>query len=339
MALQSSLPARVEQLARWEVVAAIGAAAMLVWAVELVLRRRWTASRRVLMDEQLRAVRNAVVAAAALWAVFRGVSALGVGTAPAVAAGLGAIGAATLAGLRVARFAVLQWLFARSRHEGVPMLLVDLFTVLASAVLFGVLLHALFRIEVASLLAGSAVLSVVLGLALQDTLGQLFAGISLQFDRPFRLGDWIEVRFGGEQITGRVLEVSWRATLLMAVGEELVTVPNRTMAQGLVINYAGRTRPFIRGHTFRFALNTDTAEAKRLLVQAALETDGVVHDPAPVAYVTETTDSWLAVRMLIFMTDYGSRLSVGDAFHTRALALLAEHGVPLAAPRLHVTAG
>jgi small-conductance mechanosensitive channel len=334
--LGPSLLERILALTHWHFIAAITGLALLAWAVELVLRRRWNASRRVLMETQVLGMRNALVLAGALWGSTQAVVWLHAGAGVSSAVGFLAIVACMAAGLRVARVCFFQWLFANSQREGVPLLLVDVFTFLASAVMFGVLLHAVFLIEVTSLLATSAVLSVVLGLALQDTLGHLFAGISLQFDRPFRLGDWIEVRVGSDRVSGQVLELSWRATLLLAVGEELVTVPNKMMAQGLLVNFSGRARPFVRGHVFRFPLDVDLGLVKQLLTRAALETKGIAHDPKPVPLVVETTESWLTVKMVNFVTDYGAQYAVGDAYHVRALELLAEHKIQLAAQRIQV---
>lgn len=336
MLLGPSLLTRILELTRWQVMLVIVVMSGVAWLVEAVMRRRWNASRQRLLASQLRALRNSLGVGGVLWLCVQALVRLDAPSWLVIGVGFAAIVTWLHTGLRVARVFVLEWLFANSEREGVPLLLVDIFSLVASAVLFGVLLHTVFLIEVTSLLATSAVVSVVLGLALQDTLGQLFAGISLQLDRPFRLGDWVEVRTGSDRINGQVLEVSWRATLLLAIGEELVTIPNKTMAQGLVSNFSGRERPFVRSHLFRVPLDADVALVKRLLLQAALETKGVMSDPRPVPLLIETTESWIAIKMVNFVSDYGGQFGIGDAYQTRALALLAEHGIRLAAPRIQV---
>lgn len=85
---------------------------------------------------------------------------------------------------------------------------------------------------------------------------------------------------------------------------------------------------------FRFPLDAPLGLAKELLLQAALETKGVVTEPKPVPLLIETTESWVAIKMINFVTDYGSQYTVGDAYQSRALALLEQHGIRLAAPRL-----
>jgi small-conductance mechanosensitive channel len=334
MLLGPSLLARVLELLRWQFGLTLLLVAAICGLVELWLRGRWTASRRALMNAQLLAMRSSLIVSSMLWGLTRALLHQHAPEWAVVAAGFPAIVAWLATTLQVARVFVFQWLFAHSEHEGVPLLLVDIFTIAASGVLFASLLHAVFLIEVTSLLATSAVVSVVLGLALQDTLGQLFAGISLQLDRPFRLGDWIEVRAGGERISGQVREVSWRATQLLAIGEELVTIPNKLVAQGLVLNFSGRERPFVRSHVFRVTLDADLALVKRLLLEAAAETPGVVAEPAPTPLLIETTESWITLKMINYVTDYAAQFTIGDEFQVRALALLARHGVKLAATRI-----
>lgn len=333
MPLDPSLLGRTTDLSRLGLLLGVGVFGLLAWAAYVALRRKWSTSRQQLVRAQLVKMRSAVIVAALSWAASRLLFAV---PAPWLHVGAGFVAAVTIlhAGLRVGHVFLYEWLFAHNTREGVPVLLVDLFTIVASLILFGAVLHTLFLIEVASLFATSAVVSVVLGLALQDTLGQLFAGISLQLDRPFRLGDWVEVRVGGDRISGQVLEVSWRATMLLAITEELVTIPNKAMAQGVVSNFSGRERPFVRSYVFRLRLDADLALAKSELLEAARETKGVLEEPAAVPLVIETTESWVTLKMIVFVDDYGGQFGIGDAFQSRALARLAAAGVALAGPRL-----
>lgn len=338
MLYDPSLLERILALMQWPGPVVITALAALSWASNVVLQRRFSESRRRLMAAQFVALRNALGIGSALWGVGEGLAYAGAAPWVVITVGFLVLVAWLHTGLRVARVFVFQWLFVHSAGEGVPLLLIDLFTLAASLVLFSALLHAAFLIEVTSLLATSAVVSVVLGLALQDTLGHLFAGISLQLDRPFRLGDWVEVRHGSERISGQVLEISWRATSLLALGEELISVPNKTMAQGLVLNFSGRERPFVRGHLFRLPLDAPIDTVKALLTRAARETPGIAPLPAPVPLIIETTESWVAIKMINFITNYGDQYSIGDEFQSRALALLADHGIALATDRLRLEA-
>lgn len=334
--LSTSVTERIFELLQWP-----GAALVLVltagcWGINLVLRGRWAVTRRALMTARFKRLVQSLLAGVALLGaaqVLERVAASAWVTGPV---GFAALVTWIVICLRLARVAALLWLFANSAREGVPLVLVDLFSVVATLVLGGALLHAVFLVEVTSLLATSAVASVVLGLALQDTLGNLFAGISLQVDRSFRLGDWVEVRAGVEKMAGQVLELTWRSTVLLAIGEEIVTIPNRMVAQGLVLNFSGRERPFVRSHLFRVPLDADLQVVRTALLEAARETEGVLAEPSPVPLLIETTESWIALKMINYLNDYGRQFSIGDAYQTRALKKLEAAGVKLATARVLV---
>ena len=84
-----------------------------------------------------------------------------------------------------------QWLFQR-RHGALPPSLLDsVISVVFYGVGLGAIAHYWFKLELTPFLATSAVVGAVVGLALQDTLGNLFAGIALHTEAPFRVGDWV----------------------------------------------------------------------------------------------------------------------------------------------------
>lgn len=325
---------RILELVRWEFIAATLITTALTALAYLALRRRWHDSRRRLVAAELRRLSYAVLVSLVATTAFELLRRTTKLELLGSALGLVALVSWLVAVLRVARVAVFEWLFARSEHEGVPVLLVDLVTLVATLIAGAGLLHEVFGIELTSLLATSAVASVVLGLAMQDTLGHLFAGISLQLDRPFRLGDWVEVRSGSERITGQVLEVSWRATQLIALTDELITIPNKSVAQGLVLNYSGRERPFVRSYVFRVPLDAPLGVVKATLLDAARATDGVLAEPGPIPLVIETTESWVTVKLLYFLADFGRQYTIADDFQVRALEGLAARGIALASARL-----
>ena len=87
------------------------------------------------------------------------------------------------------------------------------------------------------ILAATAVGAVIFGLALQDTLGNLFAGLAIQIEKPFRVGHWVTI--GGKD--GLVSEVTWRATKIRTKAGNFVIVPNSTLARDTITNYSEPT--------------------------------------------------------------------------------------------------
>jgi small-conductance mechanosensitive channel len=238
--------------------------------------------------------------------------------------------------VKTLRIIAYEYLFFTSMKAGVPLLLVNMLTLILSLIAGAWYLTAIFRLDLEPILATSAVLSIILGLALQDTIGNLFAGVSLQFDKPFELGDWIEVRSGGDRIIGRAEEMSWRSVLLRATTDELVTLPNRWLAQAQIINYAGRAVPPLRQQSFRIPHAAPVGIVKEALLRAFKGQVGVLVDPAPAVLLMETTESFLLLKVFYCVEDYGTQFSVADRCLEKALANLREVGIELAKPQLDV---
>lgn len=251
-------------------------------------------------------------------------------------AGFATIVWACIVFIKLSRVLAFEYLFLGSMKAGVPVLLVNIFTLALSIIAGGWILNSIFSVNVTSILATSAVLSIVLGLALQDTLGNLIAGISLQFDKAFEIGDWIEVRNGTDRISGQVFDVSWRATVLNSITDEIITIPNRSMSQWQVSNFSARQRPFLRSHNFRVPFHTDIEKAKAALIVAAYSVPGILKHPAPVVIVTETTDSWIMLKAVYSINDYGLQYGVADRFIANALETLKDTGIPFASNRIIV---
>src|SRR5687767_11212781 len=108
--------------------------------------------------------------------------------------------------------------FRKRKGYDAPSLMRDLFSLVLYVTLGAVILRYTLELSFAALLPGSALLGIVLGLALQDTLGNLFSGISLHADKPFQVGDVIRVG----QHTGVVMSVTWRAVKIKTFSNLIV---------------------------------------------------------------------------------------------------------------------
>src|SRR5262249_59228050 len=100
--------------------------------------------------------------------------------------------------------------------------------------------------EPGSLLTGSAVLTAVIGLSLRDTLGNLFAGVAIQAQRPFEVGDWIQFDDKPAHI-GEVVEINWRVTKVITLDAVEIVVPNAPLGQANIVNYSRPRRWARRG--------------------------------------------------------------------------------------------
>ncbi len=127
-------------------------------------------------------------------------------------------------------------LWSQRRARPLPKILRDVMQGLVFA-LVGLLVLRAAGVEPGSLLTTSALLTAVLGLSLQDTLGNLFAGLAIQAQQPFEVGDWIQFDEHPEHI-GRVLEINWRATRILTLTQVEITIPNALAAKAPLVNYS-----------------------------------------------------------------------------------------------------
>ena len=238
--------------------------------------------------------------------------------------------------VKTCRILLFEYLFLGHMREGVPVLLVNLFSLLMAVSLGGWVATEVLNIHLGPLLATSAMFSLVLGLALQDTLGNLFAGVALQLDKPYELGDWIEVQSGIQKRAGRVHEISWRATVLIGLSDESLTIPNRVMAQAEVSNFSVKGRPIYRSQIFRIPFGAPISKVKDVLTHAASSVSQIRKVPGPTVLVSETTESWISFKLVYSIDDYGSQFEIGNQVLTAAVDALEAANLKPASQRVAI---
>jgi small-conductance mechanosensitive channel len=251
--------------------------------------------------------------------------------------GLVALAAGTVVFIKAAKILVFEYLFLGHGRAGVPVLLVNLMTLILSLLVAGWIATHVFNVQLAPLLATSAIFSVVLGLALQETLGNLFAGISLQVDKPYEIGDWIELNGESSNWIGQVFEITWRATTIIGFADEQITIPNRVMAQSQISNFTRSEKPFLRYQGIKLPLNVDVELARKVLLEAVGSSQGVEKNPPPLIYVSEITESWILFRLLYYITDYGGQFTIRDCILSRCMEALSKNNIPIASQRVSIS--
>jgi small-conductance mechanosensitive channel len=136
----------------------------------------------------------------------------------------------TYLSIRVVNAALFDFAFRLRKGYEAPTLVRNIFTLIAFVILFVVIFNRVYaEINLGALFTTSAIFGVIIGLALQDTLGNFFAGISLHADRPFQVGDVIAV--GAQKITGVVEGATWRAVKIRTFQNHIVLISNSNAAR------------------------------------------------------------------------------------------------------------
>lgn len=186
--------------------------------------------------------------------------------------------------------------------------------------------------DLTGVVATSAVLSVVIGLALQDTLGNLFAGLSLQLDMPFVMGDWVTI---GTH-TGHVVNFTWRATRIQKRTLELVTLPNNVVARESVRNHSRGGQVVAIDERVDVVFEAPPNVARQMLLETLLSCPSVLHSPAP--WVRAESYQDVAVRYWIryWVAEYLDCELVRDEFFSRLWYRLRREGYEFPYPRRSV---
>ncbi len=197
--------------------------------------------------------------------------------------------------------------------------------------IFGVCVAALFKlilpgVSLGAVLTTSAIITAVIGLALQDTLGNLFAGLALHLEKTVQVGDM--VRHG--ETYGTVEELSWRAIKLRTVEGNLLLIPN-SLAGREILEIYPRPGPAI-ARILRVGLEYDASPERALdtLRAAAAGIEGIASAPAPVAYVKSFDSSSVVYELRYWLEDYARYLELDSQMHERVWYALSRANLPIA---------
>jgi small-conductance mechanosensitive channel/CRP-like cAMP-binding protein len=230
----------------------------------------------------------------------------------------------------VVRFAgmAMQTVFRNHQGYAAPVLLESVMGVVLYGVGISVIAHRWFRFELTPFLATSAVLGAVVGLAMQDTLGNLFAGIALHTEEPLRVGDW--VKMGDAE--GRVLQVSWRAVRLLTWYGDTITVPNNEAARHAIRNFSAPAAPHSR--TLAVGVNYHTPPNKVLAVlQEVLDqVDVALKDPAPALRIIGYGDQSIQYEVRYYIASYEHYRRVEGEVYRLIWYHFRRHGIEIPFP-------
>src|SRR5262245_12739298 len=187
-----------------------------------------------------------------------------------------------------------------------------------------------FSAPVGTLIATSGVFAIILGLALQSTLADVFSGIALNLSKAYEVGDWIVLNDG---IEGRVVETNWRATHLLNASNDLVVLPNSGPAKAQPTNLRSPNRT--HGITLRVRVAPTMAPStiSDVMRTALLSSNTIMSTPAPSVEIKSLDSHAVELELSFRVRDFGAaataRHEVYDLIyrHTRAA------GLALAPPR------
>lgn len=208
-----------------------------------------------------------------------------------------------------------------------PKIFIDILRCLLLAVLLLVVLWDA-GIDAGELVTGSALVTAVLGFALKDTLGNVFAGLAIHAEHPFEIGDWIQYDAVPAHV-GRVVEVNWRATKVITLDEAYVIVPNGQLAQASIRNF---TKPESWSRRSLFVVtpyDVSPQQVQRIILDAIRGSFGVLEHPTPSVVTSNFTERGVEHWVRLFTNDFDKRDRVDGMARDRIWFALARHGIEI----------
>jgi small-conductance mechanosensitive channel len=222
----------------------------------------------------------------------------------------------------VGMFLALAWLAARCcdlllhrvaviSRDSVPFprLLSDLLRAALFAAAATMILLVVFGQPATGLITVSSVVIAVVGFALRNVISDLFSGIALGIDHPYRIGDWIETV---QSSSGKVSEITWRTTRLTDRNGFVIVVPNGLIAGQRLINYSGGERDYRVALRVPLDPTLPVARAKRILLSGALAAARDIPGLSPDVLLTEYGDGPAIYLVRFRVPDFGREAACRD---------------------------
>jgi small-conductance mechanosensitive channel/CRP-like cAMP-binding protein len=202
----------------------------------------------------------------------------------------------------------------------------DLLTLILWLLVVMVVLRTFFKIDVTALLAVPAVLGVVIGFALQETLGNIFSGLTLQISRPFEPGDWVRV----SDKVGTVHDVGWRATTIVTRANEWLDIPNAQLAKDMLFNYGKHA--VAEEVSIGLGYGEPPNRVREVILDVLRDVPDVLRHPEPEILPWEFGDYAIRYRVKYWLADYGR----SEMIHARVVSglwyAMRRHGIEIPFP-------
>jgi small-conductance mechanosensitive channel/CRP-like cAMP-binding protein len=201
-------------------------------------------------------------------------------------------------------------------------------TIVQDAIVIGLFGLGATLILQEKIFAATAVGAVVVGFALQNTLGNLFSGLAIQIEKPFRIGEWVRIA----DIDGLVSEITWRAVKVRTKSGNFVVVPNSKLAEDIIINYSEPTRDTRLEVMVGAHYDVPPNRVKAVIL------DGLKRDPListerePEITIADFAESAITYRVWVWIADFATDYQTYDRIRSAIYYAFRRHSIVIPYP-------
>ena len=194
-----------------------------------------------------------------------------------------------------------------------------------------------------AILGATSVMTVVVGLAAQETFGNFIAGFFIVIYQPFHVGDMVNLP--EKNISGTVIEITFRHTILNTIENTKIIVPNSTMNSAIVEDKAFGQKTYIRYLVLSVAYNTDIDKLERVITDVVVNTDGVIDTRSAEAKeknlpinitVNECLDSGIQIRFPFTTKSLGKSVETASKIRKTLLVAFRENGIEIPYTKIQI---
>jgi small-conductance mechanosensitive channel len=202
----------------------------------------------------------------------------------------------------------------------------------------GILALDVLGLNIMPFVAGAGVAGIAIGFAAKDTLSNLIAGVLLIIDRPFEVGDRIEVWSApaNSATWGDVLNIGLRATKIRTTDNIVIVIPNNEIMRRDIINYTTITEEIRVRIPIGVSYDADIEKAKEVISAISLELDWVLRDPPPKVVVKSFGDSAVNLEARVWIKDARKRMDTISSVSDKVKERFTEHGIEIPYPKRDV---
>ncbi len=231
--------------------------------------------------------------------------------------------------VRILVLAVFEWLISHRFGVHLPRLARDVVALLAYLLVAAGILHSALGVDVKALLGTGAIVTVVVGFALQETLGTLLAGLALAWEQRLEAGTWVEI----DGVVGEVLELGWRSLLIRTRLGERVLIPNSVVARARIKLLGSGADAVAIPLRLGVSYAAPPHRVKRTLMRVATDLPLVATDRPPEVRVHDFGDSAIVYECRLWTREPWRTPEMSDDFYGRAYAALARGGMEIPFPQ------
>ena len=216
--------------------------------------------------------------------------------------------------------------------------IIDLLKRFATVLIFvtaGILALDVLGVNIMPFIAGAGVAGIAIGFAAKDTLSNVIAGILLILDRPFEVGDRIEVWSAPANAAtwGDVLHIGLRATKIRTTDNIVIIIPNNEIMMRDIINYTTHTEEIRVRIPIGIAYDSDVKRAKEIITEIALELDWVMRQPPPKVVVKSFGDSAVNLEARVWISRPRKRMDTISHITDRVKEAFQQEGIEIPYPK------